>query len=177
MAGNNDEAGDKIHEPTPRKLEEARKKGEIARAPDLTAAAAYLGLFGGAAVLGAPAIRGFGDALLPFLEQPDRLAAGFTDGSGMANGGGVLLAVTMPVLPLFLAPAAMVLVALFATRGLLFTPSKLAFKASRLSPIENAKNKFGRRGLFEFLKSFVKLAVYAIVLALFLRGRLDEIVG
>jgi flagellar biosynthetic protein FlhB len=43
--------------------------------------------------------------------------------------------------------------------------------------VENAKNKYGRRGLFEFLKSFVKLTVYSVLLALFLRGQLDQITG
>ena len=88
-----------------------------------------------------------------------------------------MVAGLLPALPFLLIPGAFVLLSLLATRGLLFTGSKLSLKASRINPIENAKNKFGRRGLFEFFKSFLKLSVYSILLALFLRGQLDVIVG
>jgi flagellar biosynthetic protein FlhB len=74
-------------------------------------------------------------------------------------------------------PAALIVLALIAQRALLFTPSKLQPKLSRISPLKNAMNKFGRSGLFEFAKSFVKLTVYSLCLAFFLRWNFDTIVG
>ena len=41
---------------------------------------------------------------------------------------------------------------------------KLQPKLDRISPLANLKNKFGRNGLFEFAKSFVKLCVISLVL-------------
>ena len=42
MAGE-DDSGEKTHDPTPKKLADARKKGDIAKSNDLTVAAVYLG--------------------------------------------------------------------------------------------------------------------------------------
>ncbi len=43
--------------------------------------------------------------------------------------------------------------------------------------ISNAKNKFGRSGLFEWAKSFTKLLVYSVVLAFFIKARLPDMIG
>jgi flagellar biosynthetic protein FlhB len=74
-----------------------------------------------------------------------------------------------------LVPAALVLSVLLAQRGLLFTPSNLAPRLSRISPIANAGQKFGRHGLFQFAKSAGKLTLVAGLLAIYLLARADAI--
>ncbi|MGP6088713.1 EscU/YscU/HrcU family type III secretion system export apparatus switch protein [Antarctobacter jejuensis] len=172
-----DEAAEKSHEPSQRKLDEARKKGEIPRAPDLQTAMAYLGFLTCLVAVGGYCLTQFADALLPLIEQPDRLEVLFFRDGAAGVVGSVMLAGLGPALPLLLAPGVFVLLTLFATRGFAFSGTKLQPKISRINPIENAKNKFGRRGLFEFFKSFVKLTVYSVLLAVFLRGQLDLITG
>jgi flagellar biosynthetic protein FlhB len=66
---------------------------------------------------------------------------------------------------------------ILAQRAMVFAPSKLQFKLSRISVVANAKNKFGLNGWFEFGKSFAKLLLYSICLGLFLNARLPEIIG
>ena len=56
-------------------------------------------------------------------------------------------------------------------------PDKLKPKLSKISPLSNAKNKFGRSGLFEFAKSFTKLSIYSVILGFFLFSKLTTIVG
>ncbi|MDJ0823850.1 MAG: flagellar type III secretion system protein FlhB [Paracoccaceae bacterium] len=172
-----EESAEKSHEPSPRKLEKAREKGEIPRAPDLLTAMAYLGMLISGLAIGTGSMTSFGEALLPLIEQPDRLEGLFFREGAATAAGSLLQAALAPALPLLFIPGLMVLLTLIATRGLLFTPSKLTPKISRLSVISNAKNKYGRRGLFEFFKSFVKLTVYSLVLAVFLIRGLEEIVG
>ncbi|MGH1412427.1 MAG: EscU/YscU/HrcU family type III secretion system export apparatus switch protein [Pelagimonas sp.] len=172
-----DDSGEKSHEPSQRKLDEARKKGEIPRATDLLTAMAYLGLLAGAVSVGGYSLKNFANLLLPFLEQHDRMIQLFFGGNAKPISAQVLSTGLGHAFPLLLAPTAFVLLTLFATRGFVFAGEKLKPKASRLSPIENAKNKYGRRGLFEFFKSFVKLSIYSILLALFIRNQLDTIIG
>jgi flagellar biosynthetic protein FlhB len=172
-----EDSAEKSHEASPRKLEEARKKGEIPRAPDLLTGFAYLGMLLCLLAVGSWSVSSMGDGLMPLVEQPDRLAALFFSDGAQSISLGLIAASFLPALPLLLVPGCLVLLCLLATRGLLFTPSKLTFKASRISPVDNAKNKFGRRGLFEFFKSFVKLMVYSICLAVFLQSQMQEIVG
>lgn len=172
-----DGGAEKSHEPSQRKLEKAREKGEIARSTDLLTTMAYLGvgLFG--LLAGADTIAAFATGLLPLIEQPDRLEYLFFGDGATTVAGGLIAAALGPAVPFLLMPGAMVLITLLATRALIFTPSKLAPKFSRINPIEGVKNKLGMKGLFEFFKSFLKLAIYGLLLAIFLFGQLEEIVG
>ncbi|WP_299936307.1 flagellar biosynthesis protein FlhB [uncultured Pelagimonas sp.] len=172
-----DESSEKSHEPSQKKLDDARKKGEIPRATDLLTAMGYLGLLMGVVSFGGYILTNFANVLLPFLEQPERLTSLFFGGNAKPATAQLLSAGLAQALPLLFAPTAFVLLTLFATRGFAFSGAKLKPKGSRLSPLENAKNKYGRRGLFEFFKSFVKLSIYSVLLTLFIKNQLDEIVG
>lgn len=172
-----EEGAEKSHEPSQRKLEKAREKGEVPRSTDLMTTMVYLGILLVGLGFGARAITSFADALVPFLAHPDRLAPLFFRDGAPAVAASVMRATMVPIAPLLLVPGLLVLLLLLGTRTLLFTPSKLVPKFSRLSPIEGAKNKFGRKGLFEFSKSFVKLLVYSCVLAIFLATQMEHIVG
>jgi flagellar biosynthetic protein FlhB len=65
--------------------------------------------------------------------------------------------------PFLLLPAIGVLASLFAQQSIVFAPSKIQPKMSRLSIISNAKKKFGPDGLSEFAKSAVKLLAVCIL--------------
>lgn len=169
-----DEDTDKSHEPTQKKLDDARKKGEIPRSADLSVAAGYGGLLLCILTAGVGSVQALGSALTIMLDQAGRLAPLIFDGDPRAPLGGLMSAVIGGAAPWFLLPAGVVLAVLFAQRSFTFAPSKLQFKLSRISPISNAKNKFGRNGLFEFAKSFVKLVIFSAVLGVFLKARLSE---
>ncbi len=174
MAGSEDE--DKQHEPTQKKLDDARKKGEIARSADLNTAAGYGGFLVVSMALS-------GTALLAFSEQMAGLIAHAPETArvifGAARGkmlDGVLVQAALSLLPWFLVPALATLLSLLAQRGFVMTPEKLSLKPSRISPLANARNKFGRAGLFEFAKSFAKLTIYSLVLGLFLWRQLPTLI-
>lgn len=172
-----DENADKPFEPTQRKLDEARRKGEIAKSTDLFVTAAYGGLLIAAVTVGVDALKSTGAVLATLLDRPHEFAPLVFDGAPQATLGGWALALLPGFVPWFLLPVLAVLLMVLAQRAFTFAPSKLAFKPSRLSPIENAKQKYGRNGLFEFCKSFAKLLIYSVVLALFLVARLPEVAG
>lgn len=176
MSGQDDDS-DKSFEATPQKLLDARKKGEIAKSTDLMTAAAYAGLLAAFLLTGAVTIKQTGTALMVMLDQSAQLAPTFFDGSPTAAIAAPLREVAIGTLPLFIFPAIGVVLAIFAQRALVFAPSKIVPKMSRISILSNAKNKFGRSGLFEFGKSFTKLCVYSICVALFIRARLGEMIG
>ena len=169
-----DEDGDKPHEPTAKKLQDARKKGEVPRSQDLSTAAAYAGLVLGFAALGGQTVSSAGAALQSVFAQAEFMSRNlFETGDGAAIAG-VFGRVLLSVLPIFLIPAALVLVAIIGQQAFVVTPDKLKPKLSRISILSNAKNKFGRSGLFEFAKSFVKLLIFSAILGLFLSSRLPE---
>lgn len=168
------EAQEKSIEASARRLEQARERGDLPQTQEAQAAAAYVGLAAALWLGGAAGAEALGQALLPFIARPDELARavfGGADGSMGASGGGgdalfletATATLSAAAAPLLL-PGALVLAFLVARRGIVLAPSKLAPKLSRISPVDNAVQKFGPRGLFEFAKSTVKLLLLLGVL-------------
>ena len=176
MSGGADD-DDKQFEPTQKKLDDARKKGEIPRSTDLNTAASYGGILLVAIALGAGTISGFGGLLANMLGNADRISKTFFQDSARPISGGVFQTLMTTVGPWFLIPGLIVLLTILAQRSFIVAPDKLIPKFSRISLLSNAKNKFGRNGLFEFAKSFFKLLIYSTVLAFFLKDKLPEILG
>ncbi len=172
-----DDDSDKSFEPTPQKLEKAREKGEVAKSTDLSGVAGYAGLLIALLTAGPYAAVQLGTAFMVLIDQSEQLSDLMTLGPASAPVGGLLKGPLVPAILLFALPATAVLLSLIAQRALVFSPDKLKPKLSRISITSNAKNKFGRGGLFEFAKSFAKLAIYSTCLALFLWANLMEILS
>lgn len=176
MSANSDDT-DKTHEPTQHKLDEARKKGELARSADLTSAVAYLGVLLAGLAAGAASVQRVSDAMMVLLDRPSELSALFFGGRAAAPVGGLLAAIGLGLLVWFALPAAGALLGVLAQRAFVVAPSKLACKASRINPVANARNKYGPSGLFEFAKSALKLVIYSVSLGIFLSTRLSDMAG
>lgn len=174
-AGSEDD--DKQFEPTQKKLDDARKKGDIPRSTDLNTAASYSGILLVSIAVGSGTIVDFGQLLASMLGNADRISEVFFQDSAHTVSGGVVEVLVVSVGPWFLIPGLIVLLTILVQRSFIVAPDKLIPKLSRISPISNAKNKFGRNGLFEFGKSFFKLMIYSVVLAFFLKNKLPEILG
>ncbi|MBK0325735.1 flagellar biosynthesis protein FlhB [Rhodobacteraceae bacterium F11138] len=174
--GAQDEA-EKSFEATPQKLQKAREKGEVAKSTDLSVAASYGGLLIAAMAAGAESVRQLGTTLMVLLDQPERLADLMLTGPASAPVGGLLGTVAGSLSPWFIIPAVAVLLSILAQRAFVVAPTKIQPKLSRISIISNAKNKFGRSGLFEFVKSFTKLLLYSVCLGLYLKLRLTDVVA
>lgn len=174
-AGSEDD--DKQFEPTQKKLDDARKKGDIPRSTDLNTAASYGGILLVAVSIGAGTTASFGQLLANMVGNADRISEVFFRDSAQTISGGVIETLMTSVGPWFLIPGLIVLLNILAQNSFVVAPDKLKPKLSRISPLSNAKNKFGRNGLFEFGKSFFKLLIYSIILAIFLKNKLPEILG
>lgn len=175
-AAGQDEA-EKSHEPTPQKLQKAREKGEVAKSTDLGVAAGYGGILLAALTVGGDALMQLGATLAGLIGRADEIAPLIFEGPAAAPAGGLIAQVAGPLIPWFIVPAVAVLLTILAQRAFVVAPSKLQPKLSRISILSNAKQKFGRGGLFEFAKSFVKLTLYSVCLALFLRARLPDMLA
>lgn len=171
-----DDSAEKEFDPTPRRLEEARARGEVARAPDLEVAASYIGFLLAAVAFGAGSLATAGATGAGLIDQADRVAHLLSAG-GAAAAGGALLAFAAALAPFFLLPAVAVVVSLVAQRALVFAPEKVMPKLSRISPKAMVVQKLGRAGLFEFAKSTVKLVLIGALLAGWLALQGQRILG
>lgn len=175
MSGQDDDT-ERPHEATAHKLAEARKKGDLPRTADLTAAIAMAAILAMTFLPGGWAPPRIGEIGAFMLADADTVGASLLgDGSGLfaqlLKGTGIAMA------PYALVPGVCVIAALIGLRSLVFAPQKLAPKASRVSILSNAKNKFGPSGLMEFAKSTAKLTIYGVILWAFLSARLPRLMA
>lgn len=173
----NDETSDaeKEHEPSTKRLEDARKQGDVAKSNDLTTAASYLGFIlafsaGGSLILSAATY------LSTMLEPVAKLHGG-TGAENALIGSGLTVHVLLPLGALFLLPVVAAIGSLFAQNALVIAPTKIRPKLSRISPLSTARQKFGPEGLVEFLKNSTKLVLVGGMLSIFLMSNLNDILA
>jgi flagellar biosynthetic protein FlhB len=158
---------------TPRRLEQARAEGQVARSRELSTALVLLAA-ALAALAGGPALASLLGGMLRRGLTLERAAA-YDAAVAMEQAGGLALgafAVLVPVLALL---AAVALAAPLALGGWLFTTKPLEADFSRLSPARWARQLWSLHGLTELAKSLAKaalIALAALLLAWALRERL-----
>ena len=170
-----EDSGEKIHDPTPKRLSDARERGEVPRSQDMITAATYGGFLLASLAAGPAAIKEVAQIGASVLDQSDRLSAAMTD-NGAAPLASLIADSCWAIAPFLLLPAGAAVIAVLAQNALTFAPQKLEPKLSRLNPLATLGQKFGREGLFEFAKSTVKLTIVSVALGLFLTSRLPEII-
>lgn len=176
MSDQNSSSQEKTHEATPQKLERARKKGEIARSLDAQTAAAYVGFSLAILLAGTWTASTLGETLATYLARPGEMAELHLKASEEIFGE-VSLRVIGAMAPLLAMPALLIIVLLISQRAIILAPEKLKPKLSRISPISNAKQKYGPHGLMEFAKSAVKLTAVGAVLAFAVLAEIDKLPG
>ena len=166
----------KTEKPTPKKLRDARKKGQVSKSKDITQALLFLASMGVLSVAGPGLISGakefFADSFRPDLLtgdlRPDEVL------SRLGYAGGRLLLFTAPFL-------AAVTVVAFAAEFLqvqaLFAPEAIQFKFDKLNFIKGAQNIFFKpKTYLELLKNLVKFSMASALLYFVVRGSLRDII-
>lgn len=177
MTDQSTDESEKSHDPTQRRLDEARKQGDIVLSADLMAAGAYAGIALVASTMGEAALVSLAEVLTGLLARAESLSAAVFAGSAAPVLQPWIAATIGALLPWFLVPAAIALMALVAQRGPVFAPTKLAPKLSRVSPVGAIRQKLGTQGLVEFAKSLAKLIIAATLLGLYVIDNLPGIVA
>ena len=168
-----EDAASKTEEPTPRKLEDARKKGDVAKSMDLPQLASLAGAFGVMAIGGGWFLRDMAMALLPFVARPDAIELSGQGAMMVAQHAGMAAA---PTLVTVLAAAGLAGAAAHVMQsGLMLTGEKLKPDTKKISPLEGFKRIFGIDGLVQFLKSVLKIVVTGWVAWLVLKPRASEL--
>jgi flagellar biosynthetic protein FlhB len=164
MADDRDDS-QKTEDPTPKRLEEAHKRGEFASSREI---GNWFMLAGGAIVLIllVPAMgRDLGRLLIGFLERPDQIPL---DREGIAS---LVAAIVSNAGAVLLVPLAIMVVCAIASgllqNGFRIAPERLMPKFEHISLASGAKRLFSQRSLIEFVKGLTKMGIVgAIVTAL-----------
>ena len=166
---------DKSEQPTSKRLDEARKKGQIARSKELNTLVVTLGGAGGLLVFGA----GMADALLGIMRGNFELSREvLLDERYMAL---YLLATGKLALEL-LAPLIMALLVIalagpVSLGGWLFSSEALQPKFSRMNPLSGLKRMFSVQALVELGKALGKFLVVLTVAVAVLMASQDDLLS
>lgn len=160
MAGER-EGASRTEEATPRRLEEARKEGDVPKSAELAQVCALTGAFGAVALAGGALARGLAERLTPFLAHPDTIPLQGAAGAAvawqvLAAGAPALLAVVGATMLAGVGGNVM-------QHGFLFTTAKLRPDLNRISPAEGFRRLFGIDGLMNFLRAGLKVLLTGAV--------------
>jgi flagellar biosynthesis protein FlhB len=147
---------------TPKRREDARKKGQIARGPELPGALAFIGALVTLKILGGELFDKSGFYIQDSARKITEMRA-FTDTDlhlVFIEAGKVLAMLSLPVI---LVGFAAVVAGNFAQGGLSFAGEALMPKADKFNPAKNIKRIFGLDSVVGLIKSFVKLIVIGTI--------------
>lgn len=173
-----DDDSQKTEEPTPKRLEEARKKGQIALSRELNT---WLMLLTGTIIIGTMSgsfmteltvyMRGFIEHAGDLPQVPG--------GFGETLGASFWKVFGMMALP-FLALMIMAFIGPFIQVGPLFAAEAVKPDLSKISPFKGFKRLFSMRSIVEFIKGLLKMSIVGFVGYLLLApffGKLEHLVG
>lgn len=163
---------ERTEDPTPKRRQEARERGQVARSPELNSALVLLGTFGALALGGAA----MGQLLVGTFQ------------TGLDLGGradlhveavrqlcfGAAWAIVRAVLPVALAGAAMGVASNVLQVGFQVTPKAAGLNWARVNPLQGLKNLLSSRGGMELVKAIIKLTILGVVVYRTLRPEWDR---
>ena len=157
-----DDAGDKTEAPTPKRRQEARDQGNIARSADIGPATLI--------ITSMILLKAYGEGVVTALKMLllDTFGEGaFTDFSGLNIGGRIvknLVAVSLAAAPICIGMMLTGVVVNVLQVGFRFNSKKLQPNFKALNPVKGMGNLFGKkRGLVPVLMNFVKFTVIAVL--------------
>lgn len=164
------DAGERSEQATPKRLKEARDKGQVSRSKELTTAllliTASLSLYSFSSSMG----TGFAN-MAKRAWSPDRKNI-YSSKQMLAALGDLMADVILSVAPFFLLLFCLALLSPMLTGGLSFSAKSFAPKANRMSPAKGFKRMFGLHALVELVKALAKVMVvfavgYFVILQVF----------
>ena len=168
-------AEDKTEKATPRRREDARKRGQVARSMDVNGSVVLIAGLLVLSLMGSKIVDGMANAMRSAFD------GAATPGEIMTARGLESLAMsTLQTIALAIAPVALVcaIAAVVANVGQVgLRPSAEALKPQprRINPLQGAKNVFGPRMFFEGGKSILKVVVVGVIVAMTLMPKMTQL--
>lgn len=166
----------KTEKATPKKRQDARKKGQVLQSREVSAALILILVF--------LCLRLFGGYIYGQLGMYfKRVFTVYTDPGFIFTAGFLplflnetLTVAAKVIAPVFIAALATGLIVEYAQVGFLFTLETLSFKFNRISPVSGFKRIFSTRAAVELFKSLIKISVIGLVVYIYLKGEANNVI-
>ncbi len=170
------QGGEKTEKPTPKRIKDARRKGNVSKSKDLSSAILFL-----ITVMLLAALNSFNaDVLVHYMQDSLKLAFSIkqidlsqaTD--ALAAGGMAMFKVLAPILAVNFVMAMSVE---FMQVGALFTTETLKPKFDKLNPVNGFKGMFFQKKTYiELLKTIFKLVILTAMFYVIFKNNLPELI-
>jgi flagellar biosynthesis protein FlhB len=166
-------ADEKTEKATPNKRRETRKKGQVAKSQEVSAALTLLITFGFFIVGGKSFIEGCLNIYRHSFQE--YLLWDLSIKSTQLLFNQLLFDSAIVIAPIFVVVLVAGFVSNYAQVGFMFNIESLKMNLGKINPIEGAKNIFSMRSIVELLKSIFKIAVTSIVVYLIIWNNRGEL--
>ena len=158
------EGGDKTEKATPKKLEDARKEGRVARSSDLINGLMLLLMFFVLRIFGNFMAKGFLESFVKYYNKTPDISMEIFDVKQAVNlGNEIVFDIVIACLPVLIGSFLVAFVGNVVQIGWKVTTKPLKPKLDRLNPIGGLKRMFSQEKVVELIKSLLKVFAIAIV--------------
>lgn len=166
-------SGEKTEKATPKKKQDARKKGQVAKSQDINTAVVLISVFLFLMFFGKTMTEGLVGILRHSLQNYMFMELNET------NIQSILLEI-LGELALFLGPVMLVamiagVAANYAQVGFMYSAEAIQMKLEKINPISGFKRIYSMRALVEMLKSILKISFIGMIAFSVLWTRMDEV--
>ena len=166
--------GEKTEKATPKKLQDARKKGQVARSQDVPAVATFV-VSMAMTINMAPQIYDLIVGYIKTIMHKIPVVNMLDEGPVLMIEG--IRVVFLASLPIVAAVALIGAIANFFMVGPMFSTEVFKFNLKKFDPIQNLKQKFKMKTLVELLKSLVKITVAGYICYRITMNGMDLVIG
>ena len=166
-------SGEKTEKATPKKRQDSRKKGQVAKSQDVNTAVVLFAAFFLMFFLG----ESMKNIVLDLfrISFNEYIGMPLTEASVQTIFIQMVLKSAYLVIPVMGAALIGGILSNYIQVGFLFSTETIHFKLSKINPISGFKRIFSWRALVEFLKSILKISIVGFVVYVILSTRFDDI--
>ena len=170
---------EKTEEPTAKKLDDARKEGQVAKSQEVATAFSLLFLFILLRIVYGFMGRIFSNTFETVYNSIPYVARTYDGMLPLAYISSLVIHAMLTLLllcaPFFIVGFIVAFICDYVQVGYKPTTKPLEPKLSKLNPVSGMKKIFSTRKLFELAKSILKLGIMSIVIITFFRGRTESL--
>lgn len=177
-----EDGGEKSHDPTPRRREQAREQGQVAKSQDLAAALVLLCAIVLLLTLGksiAELFKRYGEHMLgePIFIVPENAIDNGLFHSVMNECYVTTIEFMKPLSMFFLVLMGVAIFANLAQIGFLWLPDKLGFDLTRLDPMKGFGRIFSLQSVIRLVMGIVKIVICGVVAYYAVRNEIGMIIN
>lgn len=165
---------EKTEKATPKKLRDARKKGQVAKSQDFPSAFTFTTAIFGVILAASFLYKNLASYIVTTLKAVSgNLNLQYSAGAYMREAINVIMICSFPIV---IVVAFVGVLANFLIVGPLFSFQAMKFDLKKLNPIEGIRQKFKLKVLVELLKSIAKITGAAIIIYFIIKNMIPQVI-